>query len=252
MKAHKTKLALMGLVLLMLSSQGLAATYTCGVSAGEEYVLSVTKKNTELIKEAHGMEENWEQLVKSIIYYKTETDFTELGAKCKVVVNEVVDGIGAWTIKMTFWEWTTGDFISDDWDTQMTLVKDPAEMQWNTEVLFVGVPVDSYLSNMKYITNYEDIATTSGNTVTVDLGLGLKYVVTYDATTGFMDKFQMTYEGEVEYEISEGASSSGSSDSSSTDDTSGGGIPGYDLLMVIGASAVSMSALVYFIQKRRK
>lgn len=257
-RTGKIQLVLFSLLVLTFASVVNASTYTYGVSADDEWTLTVTKKDTALIEEAYGMVENWEQNVNSIIYhqYSQNEAFHELGAQMKIKIQSITEDANSWVINIQFYDWVTGNFESP-YDIPWSVPKDPAELYWNTEVFFVGTPVSTYLENMNYITNYDEIASTSGNVVTVDLDGYLEYVATY-ADDGRLTKFEMKYEDGVMYEISEGTGDGGGGTDDDDDgggtDTDGGSsrIPGFDILMLIGITSIVSSALIRKVYKKKR
>lgn len=241
--------------LLMVASIAHAASYSCGLSVDEEWTLKVTKKDTDVIVDAYGSVENWHQTINTIIYHWTSTNeaMYELGAKMKIKVTGIEDGATSWTVKMTLWDWTTSSFSSSGIDTEMTIVKDPTDLYWNTQIFFVAIPVNTYLQNMGYITNYEGKATISDTTVVVDLdGSGfIEYEATYDSITGKLTNFQMQHNDQVMYEISTGTVSGG--DTSSSDSESGSsGIPGYDAFILLGVATLSICVAILSINRKNK
>jgi hypothetical protein len=253
MKKHtaKIELVLFSLLVITFASVVNASTYSYGVSANDEWTLTVTKKNTDAMKDTYGTVENWEQNAKSIIYhyYSENEAFLELGAKMKIKVNGITEETTSWKLDVSFYDWVTGVYESPI-DTVWTIPKDPTELQWNTEVFFVGTPVSTYLQNMDYIVNYEGIASTSDNVVTVNLDASLMYEATYDSDDGRLVKFQMKNQDTVFYEISEGTVNDGT-DGSEGDDSGGTSIPGFDILMLIGITTIVSTALIQFVYKKK-
>jgi hypothetical protein len=249
----KIQLVLFSLLIITFASIVNAATYSCGVSANDEWVLSVTKKNTDVIEEAYGNVDNWEQNANSIVYhyYSQNEAFHELGAKMKMKINGITEGETSWNLDVSFYDWVTGAFESPI-DTVWTFPKNPEEMYWNTEVFFVATPVNTYLQNMNYITNYEDDASVSDNQVIVDFDGYIIYEVTYDSNDGRLTKLTMKYEDQVMYEISEGTGTDGTDDDGGGTDNGGTSIPGFDILLLIGITSIISAGLIKFVSKNKR
>lgn len=228
LKIMKSKKLFFGLMLLslfilsnMLSAQ--AAVYNIGVAENDEFIYEVTTVDEAGLEAVFGT--NWASTMGSS---------SILGVKEKFIITTVKEETNYWKITMQHWNPTTTDFeeYPDSGTYTDYVYKDPVDASF--AYLFVPTPVSSYLTAIAG--KYTDVKS-SGNTITYDcdfMKTGLDMEITFN-DNGVMSSMGYVYVGKTIWEI-----------------TLGGLIPGYDLAILLGISAISMLSIIYIVMKKKK
>ncbi len=257
----KAKFILVGILILSVAAictAGSATTYSAGVQAGDEWILEVTLIDEEGLVDAFLNEQGWKMNVKDAVYYylSTNEEMTKLGAQFKIIVNEVTESEDRSTLDITLYDWTLSGFSMGAIDSEWRIPKDPASYYWTPETLFVGSPVDSYLAAMSITSIYEEYVTIQGNVVVYSPWEDITYKYTYDSTTGGWVGLSILHNNQVIYTIGLGTAggngddNGGDGDSDNDGDGILSGIPGYDVLFLLGSIVVISLGLGYTIKKK--
>jgi len=228
LKIMKSKKIFFGLMLLslfilsnMLSAQ--AAVYNIGVAENDEFIYEVTTVEEDGLEAVFGAD--WAS------YLGPEGI---KGVKEKFIITTIKEETTYWKITSQHWDPTTAAFSEypDSSAYYMNIYKDPDDAGY--VFFFVPTPVSSYLAVIAG--KYTDVKS-SGNTITYDFDFiktGLDWEITFN-NDGVMTSWAWVYVGKTIWEL-----------------TLGGLIPGYDLAILLGISAVSMLSIIYIVMKKKK
>ena len=229
LKKMKSKKLFFGLMLLslfilsnMLSAQ--AAVYNIQVAENDEFIYEVTTVDEAGLEAVFGADWAGDMGSSGII-----------GVKEKFIITSIDDtSTSYWKITMQHWNPTTVAFTEfpDSGTYTDHVYKDPADAFYVS--LFVPTPVSSYLT---VVAGKSTLMESSGNTITFDWDIiktGFDLVYTYN-NNGVTSSYAYVYVGKTIWEV-----------------TLGGLIPGYDLAILLGISAVSMLSIIYIVMKKKK
>lgn len=241
----------MGFILLSLVAFSMptrAADYNLGVAKDDEMISEIKSFDEDLADDYLGEDDIEDVIGKD----------AEVGAKKKEVVTKIeeVDDLTSkddgkdcdgWEVDIDEWDWTTKDFKDDpDDDSTKNVYADPGDLGEDVSILslpsIVGTDVAAYLDDVDW---HKDVDQ-EGTTVTIEIDeddakawyskidgdLILEYRYNSKGvieSTKFMDE-----DGNVIYEIS-----------------LAGLIPGYELPLFLGITAIATIGIVYTIMKRK-
>lgn len=221
MKVKYVLFGFIGLSLLSFLSIARADTYTLGVSAGSSQTYTVVKSGGDY------------------------TSYAQEGGTFTIEVLEVLEtsvndgqnyGDSHWELSLK---------ISAEGKADQTKAYWISKTPTFGIAFFCPISVSDYLATADSLYDTTDSVTLSGTGYTRDSGSQTTQY-TYDATTGFMTLQKITQDGEVVLEVKAGTSGS----SSTTDGTSGGGIPGYELPILLSISAIFTIGIIMLKKKR--
>lgn len=195
-------------------------TYTCEAKIGDEYIYKITKLNADWV--------NWTGL--------------NLGDKEKIKITDITEDTYVYTIEYDKW-----DFISSnesfgatadhqEWDNVFKYEYYFYLQRYPFLLYFVLSPVSTYLSEYAEVhANYSS----SGNVLSINDYRVEDVIITYDSN-GIASKIQYSYQYSNSTTAFYVLSRAGSSSS----------IPGYDLPILIGITAIASVSIIYIVKKK--
>ncbi len=210
-----------------------AALYDLKVAENDQYIYKVTTVDKDGLEAVFGT--NWAQMM------------GEMGvqdAKTKYVITGITDKTTYWYITFQYWDWTVGEFdeYPDSTTYYINVYKDPTSLSAYPS-LILPVPVDAYLTALVgSIPSYaQDYISSQDNVLTIDYGkvpyypYNYKDVMTWDTTNGVISSEKFTYVGKTIWELT----------------LQGFQIPGYELPIFLGITALSTIGLIYVIRRKK-
>ena len=206
-----------------------AAVYSLGVAENDEYIYKVTTVDQEGLEAVFGT--NWASMM-------GEAAIED--AKIKYVITGISDKTTYWEVTFQFWDWTVGDFdeYPDDTTYYTYIYKDAVSFNG----LIVPVPVDAYLTALVgTLPTYVDWITAEDTSLTFDYGkipyysYNYKEVFTFDEEKGVLTSNKYTYVGKTIWELKLQTFQ----------------IPGYELQILLGITAISTIGLIYIIRRKK-
>ena len=204
----------------MLSAN--AAVYAIGVKADDSFTYQITTVDEAGLEAVFGT--NWASDMGSS---------SVKGAKAKYLITKVEDLTTYWKLTVSYWDLTTADFAEfPDSSGSMWVYKDPDDASGFG--LVCPTPVSSYLAVIAG--KYPTFLTADENTLTIDTGYpsGFKMSYTYDSGDGALSSMKYIYTGKTIWEMSRS-----------------GIIPGYELTILLGVSAITTVGLIYIQMKKK-
>lgn len=218
------------LILLIIAPNVIAATYTCGLNVGDEFIFETLQLDKNF----------WETYGSSTISYEevlTQREKIKIKSVYYFETNEKYD------IVIQIWESIKGNETFDvnpDHTSTLYAYTDPTKGM-SDEFLVMLLPVDLYLKEM--VENIPESPGTEysveGNSLKVkssDYVGDMSFVYTYSAISGFL--INMKYLDENDAVLYEKGVKSGI-------------IPGYDIPILSGVAISTIICLVYILKKKR-
>jgi hypothetical protein len=145
------------------------------------------------------------------------------GDEAKMTITNIVESGAGWTINYAYWSFGV-PFSGSGASSSDFLPKDPTS--WSIG-LICGLPVADYLT-AAYGSTFA-----SGNKLIFAIGV-YSEEITYDTSTGVMSDMKYSEGGKVMFEIALVPA-----------------IPGYELSILLGVSAISTIGLIYIVMKKK-
>lgn len=214
-KSILINLFLIGIILWGIIPGVLAVTYTCGLTAGDSYIIEVVSIDASYAVDG------------------------EVGQQGKFQIDSITDAGTDFNVKMTSWAYGVAFDVPGS-SLTMSVSKDPAtSTSWSFIVL---LPIADYLAGIKtaYGPSFELMGgsvTVSGSTLTMDMGTAgnMIMIYTYDAK-GFVTNGKITDGSDkvlMEYRIVSAT------------------IPGYDIAIILGISCISLFGIIMHMLRKK-
>lgn len=228
MKSRKILFAfsLLSLIAFSMMLNVLAADFSLDVAEDDEFIWEVKTVNEAELQDL-GM--------------TTAGDSYDVGSKMKIQIEDI-DSTDPDYWKVYYDEWDFTD--QDDWGSATGtyynyIMTDPDDVYAGYYILFfyfVPIPTNSYLANAFEGWTGVDV---DDNTVALSMtymGSNYKLISTYSTDNGVMTKFQITQDGEDIYMF---------------ELLTGFQIPGYELAILLGVTAISTIGLIYIMMRKK-
>ena len=213
---------LLSIFAMSMMINGSAAVYTLGVSKNDEFVYQVTTVDEDGLETVFGT--GWASYL---------GEGSVKGVKWKYLITKIDEETTYWKVTMSFWDATVGEFeeFPDSTVYLVTIYKDPASS--SGIYYFCPTPVSNYLEAAYGASSSYEV---EGNSYTyTNSYYNIDHVLTFDSSSGAMSSMKYVYVGKTIWEIR----------LSST-------IPGYELPILLGITAVSTIGLIYIVMKKKK
>lgn len=224
MKSKNFLLAFLVLSIFAISTiiSANAAVYSLGVKENDTFTYQITTVDADGLEAVYGP--SWASAL---------GEMSVKGAKVKYLITTIADKTTYWLLTVSYWDATTGDFASyPDSSGSMWVYKDPNDSFGPS--LVCPTPVSSYLTVIAG--KWPTFLDASDNTLTETFSSpsGYKESWTYDNSDGALTSFKWIYAGKTIWELSRS-----------------GIIPGYELTILLGVSAITTIGLIYILMKKK-
>lgn len=208
---------LLSLSLLAISTSVFGqTTYTCEVKEEDEFIFKVTTLHPEF----------------------GDMGQLSVGDKMKIKITDITEETDYFDVEYDEWDMISkGESFNStaDWEEWEVVYKDPSDPQAFWELsYFVLTPVSDYLAAFAEA-NSEEGYSSSGNKLTESYDSTTQFITTFDSN-GVWSKRVLKAGGIVVVVLSRGGG--------------GSAIPGYDLPILIGLTAIAGVSIIYIVKKK--